>query len=822
MKEKSVYYLVGNAHLDPVWQWRWQEGSAEAKATIRSALDRMKEFPEFVFVCSSACVYRWVEKFAPEMFEEVKQRVAEGRFVVVGGMHVEPDCNNPSGEGFARQILYSQRFFKEKLGVTAKVGYNVDSFGHNLMLPQILSKGGMTDYIFMRPGEHEKSMEHELFRWVSPDGSSVITHRILDGYCYNFRDEEQFANRLNEVDTKTASDSEAGFLFYGVGNHGGGPTIQNLQIIEKYKKDHPEKEFIYSTVSDFFDRIRESGVELPEHRDDLQHHAAGCYATVSAVKNGIRRSENELVSAEILSMLSNKLCGTEVNTKAFEDAWNNVSLLHFHDSMDGCSIREVYDDAKYIYGMALNTAAVEENNAIQTITWQIDTSAGRPGMPLILFNTNSFDVDQTVRVFRSAIELKDHEGNDVPYQKVYSTTEECFWRTDTIFKAHVPAMGYAVYYLNDDWVPMEEQIRQVIDVPDSPVKAIPYKGYRTSNNHEGTVLESDIYRIEFELHTGFIISFVDKRTGKELITGRAAMPVVVDEYYHDTWSHAKNYFTDRMARFGDAEVTVVEGGPLRATVKVVSRYNDSKLTQYFSLEPGDERLYVRAEVDWREKHKMLKLAWPMNVEDPKAYYEIPFGVIERPCNGEEEPGLTWTAVKGTNGGFALINNDTYSSSVEGGTIYHTVLRSPIYGDHGGPRTAESEFTEQGLRKFSYILMPTSESWVPVIQTAKQLNKPLAFTLETWHGGRLSDRPYSSLNVSADNVILSACKRSEDGTGIVLRLYETDGRETPVTVSGDMISVPLNATFTPWSMRTYYLADGATEWKEVLLSEYAID
>ena len=151
MKKKSTYYMVGNAHLDPVWQWRWQEGSAEAKATIRSALDRMKEFPDFIFVCSSASVFQWVEEFAPKMFEEVKQRVAEGRFIIVGGMHVQPDCNNPSGEGFARQTLYSQRYFKEKLGVTARVGYNVDSFGHNLMLPQILKKSGMDSYIFMRP-----------------------------------------------------------------------------------------------------------------------------------------------------------------------------------------------------------------------------------------------------------------------------------------------------------------------------------------------------------------------------------------------------------------------------------------------------------------------------------------------------------------------------------------------------------------------------------------------------------------------------------------------------------------------------------------------
>ena len=455
MKKKSTYYMVGNAHLDPVWQWRWQEGSAEAKATIRSALDRMNEFPDYIFVCSSSSIYQWIEEFVPEMFEEVKQRVAEGRFVVVGGMHVQPDCNNPSGEGFARHTLYAQRYFKEKLGVTAKVGYNVDSFGHNLMLPQILKKSGMDNYIFMRPGEHEKHMDSDLFNWVSPDGSSVLTYRIIDGYAPDFREDQHLPGRLQEIDERSATDIDEAFVFYGVGNHGGGPTIQNLKYIEKYKKEHPEVKLVYSNLTDLFDHIRESGTDVPNHCDDLQHHAAGCYATVSSVKNGIRRGENNLTAAENLSMLANKLCNKPIRTKKFEEAWNNICFLHFHDSMGGCSIREVHDDAHYIFGAALNTAAVEENNAVQTISWQIDTDGNHTGIPFVLFNPHGFDVDELVRVYRCANSLQDCNGNAVPYQKIYSTTEECFWRTDTLFKAHVPAMGYAVYYLNDDWTDRE-------------------------------------------------------------------------------------------------------------------------------------------------------------------------------------------------------------------------------------------------------------------------------------------------------------------------------------------------------------------------------
>ncbi len=812
MKKKTKYYLVGNAHLDPVWQWRWQEGSAEAKATIRSALDRMKEFPEFRFVCSSASVYRWVEEFAPEMFEELKERVKEGRFIVVGGWHVQPDCNLPSGEAFARQSLYAQRYFKETLGVTAKVGYNVDSFGHNYMLPQILKKSGMDSYIFMRPGPHEKDIPSDVFEWVAPDGSSVTTYRILDPYCYNMDSMEKMEHRRNFLDEHTKTDLEILPFFYGVGNHGGGPTIRNLEVLREYRAAHPELEMTYSDVHDFFEDLRASGTEIPKYYEDLQHHASGCYATVTRVKQGIRRAETSLAAAENYTMLAGTLCGKKFKNIVFEAAWQNVCFCHFHDSMDGCSIMEVYDDADEMLGYAKRTAAVEENNALQTISWAIGTEDASKGLPVVVFNPHGFDVDTLVQVNKQYPRVLDWEGVEIPSQLVLSSSLECTWRQDTLFKVHIPALGYAVYYLTNGDPTVKE----------SDAKAIAWEGHRTANEHGGTILENEHYRIQFELYSGYITSFVNKETGAEIISGRSAVPTVIDEYYHDTWSHAKNFFTDAMARFSDAEVTVLENGPVRATIKVVSRYNSSTLTQYFSLASGSEKLEVRAYVDWHEKYKMLKLAWSMAVDEPKAYYEIPFGVIERPADGEEEPGLNWTAVKGTNGGYAIVNNGTYSSSVKNGTIYQTILRSPIYGDHGGPRTSESEFTDQGRVNFSYTLMPVGEDWVSVIREGKVLNKPLTNIIETWHKGKLSDKPYGGIVIDCPNVMLSAFKRSEDGTGLILRLYEANGCTADVTVSGDVLPITLKDTITPWSVKTYYLKDSAVEWKEVLLTEYDME
>ena len=179
-----MIHMIGNAHIDPVWLWDWREGYQEVRATFRSALDRLKENNQFVFTCACADYYRFVEENHPDMFDEIRERVREGRWVIVGGMWIQPDCNMPSGEAVARQLLYSQRYFTEKFGRAAVTGYNVDSFGHGATLPALLSAAGMKNYVFMRPGAHENGdIPAPLFIWQAPDGSAVTAFRIPDAYC---------------------------------------------------------------------------------------------------------------------------------------------------------------------------------------------------------------------------------------------------------------------------------------------------------------------------------------------------------------------------------------------------------------------------------------------------------------------------------------------------------------------------------------------------------------------------------------------------------------------------------------------------------------
>ena len=217
-------YLIGNSHIDPVWLWRWQDGYSEVLATFRSVLDRMKEFEDYKFVSACAVYYEWVEKTDPEMFEEIKQRVKEGRWDIVGGWYLQPDCNIPCGESFARHALVSQRYFKEKFGVIARTGYNVDSFGHNASLPKILRGGGMNRYVFMRPCEEEYALGFDNFIWKSDDGSEVTTSR-LSHYTF-FSDEE--IKLVHDNADKTAVDGIERMSFFGLGNHGGGPSAKLL------------------------------------------------------------------------------------------------------------------------------------------------------------------------------------------------------------------------------------------------------------------------------------------------------------------------------------------------------------------------------------------------------------------------------------------------------------------------------------------------------------------------------------------------------------------------------------------------------------------
>ncbi len=843
MKIKN-FYFVGNAHIDPVWMWRWQEGSCEAKATLRSVLDRMKEFPEFSFVCGASQVFEWVEEFDPAMFSEIRERIREGRFVIVNGWFVQPDCNLPSGEGFARQSLYGQRYFYEKFGVTARTGYNVDSFGHNANIPQILRKSGMDQYVALRPGPHEMEMPSHVLRWRSPDGSEVLFSRILRAYQTTYSlvdvkgnlkenvvDAEAMYERMLEVDELASDDCDSALLFFGVGNHGGGPTIENLKSIEKLKQLHPELNIKISDTHDFFNDQRARLEDIPLLDNDLQHHAAGCYSVVSAIKKGVRKAEFAITAAENYAMLARNVMDKAMpSAQAFSDAWKNILFAHFHDCMGGCSAKSVYDDADIFLKETMAFAQRTENNALQSISWRIGTADSTKGIPVMVFNPHPFAIDAPVIIPKRIEQLYDDGGNEIPSQIVRSEDSRCRKKLgSTLFKAKVPALGWATYWFRGA---IPQQGFTPYYYPDTSVKPeyenkawveFQPSGSEYTRDRE-LILENECLRVEFQKHTGYITSIFDKVSGKEQLSGLGAVPVVMDEYGFDTWAHAQTYWNKQVGQFMDARFTTLERGPVRSCIKVVSRYNDSTLTQYFSLCEGERVLRVEAKLDWHEQHKMLKLRYDSAfTDDPHAFYEIPFGVFERPANGEEEPGQSWIAVKQGDEGLALLNDSKYSYSISGGSLNLTVCRSPYYIDHarGDQDDEESEFADQGEQTFAYAVLPIRGlGWGDVTRQARLLNQDVTVIMENNHAGDLPT-VLGGLACDKKNIIVTGFKRSEDGKGTVLRAYETEGVETEVTLTGAALPTPLTAQWKPWSVQTYYLLDGSTQWKEVLLTEFDI-
>ena len=249
-KEKRLH-MIGNAHIDPVWLWQWPEGYQEVRATFQSAVDRLDDYPEYVFTCDSSLFFSWVEESDPALFERIRAHVRSGRFQVIGGWWIEPDCNIPGGESFVRQALYGQRYLHETFGVTATTGANIDSFGHNATIPQVLAKSGCDSYVFLRPGPKEKELP-ALFRWESPDGSFVRAYRIPHEYL---APKDDIGEHVETAVGTLPDDGEEWAVFYGVGNHGGGPTIANLEQIRTMGLQP-------SSLRAFFDGV--NGRELPD------------------------------------------------------------------------------------------------------------------------------------------------------------------------------------------------------------------------------------------------------------------------------------------------------------------------------------------------------------------------------------------------------------------------------------------------------------------------------------------------------------------------------------------------------------------------------
>lgn len=791
-------HMIGHAHLDPVWLWPWQEGFQEVKATFRSALDRMNEYEDFIFISSSAAFYEWLEQSDPGMFAELQQRVKEGRWQLVGGWWVEADANIPSGEALARQALYAQRYFMEKFGRIATVGFNPDGFGHAGSLPQLLKKSGLDAYVFMRPMPHEKGLPARLFWWEGDDGTRVLGYRIPFEYCsWGSSLEKHIARVTSEIHGPFKSQ----MCFYGVGNHGGGPTRENIESIFRLDTDPCLPELSFSDPEQYFAEAVQSGERFPVYHGDLQHHASGCYAAHSGVKRWNREAENRLLMAEKFSVLANWITG-QPYPKDLPQAWKDVLFNQFHDILSGTCIEPAYEDARQLYGEALAIAGRAQNLAIQSLAWRIHVEPQEKCRPLVVFNPHpwvaSLPVEMEVPELPEQAVLLDPSDHEIPLQKIQSRATANGRARIVFLASQLPAFGYRTY------------------------RFVPGSGQSASAEFDTspTSIANGQLRLEIDPQTGWIRSLRDLQANIEILAGAGARPVVLEDP-GDTWGHNIFRWEQVAGEFQAARVALIENGPVRATLRVESAWGSSTLVQDFSLYPDSNQVEVRCRVDWHEERKMLKLRFPLNLNHMRATYETPYGTIERFANGEEEPGQSWVDVSGLsreNGypyGLSLLNDGKYSFDVNIRDLGMTVLRSPIYAHHmpAEPKPDESyTYMDQGVQEFRYTLLlhPLARENAHTVQKAIELNQPPIALMTTFHADGSLPQEGGYIHVEPDNVVVSVLKQAEDGQDLILRAWETAGEDLHAVFHLAFCNREIQADLKAWEVKTLRIPRDASQ------------
>ena len=800
--ESITFHMIGHAHIDPVWLWPWQEGISVVHSSFRSALDRMNETPDFAFISSSAQFYYWVAENDPEMLAQIKKRVDEGRWNFVGGWWIEPDVNIPGGEAMVRQGLYGQHTFQKLFGKKAKVAFNPDSFGHTSTLPQILKKQEMDYYVFMRPGPHEKTIPADLFKWQGFDGTQITTYRIP----FSYNDSQSVRKRTEDVLERFKGQPMKNYMsFYGVGDHGGGPTKINISSILELQKENGAPKILFSTPEKYFASIEKENPKIPVVDDDLQHHAVGCYTAEAEIKKGNRQSEAALITAEKIAAIGNMTWGAVYPKTDFTTAWHRVLFLQFHDSLAGTSVPEHSQAAREGYGFAQDIAHQAIYKAVQKLEWQI-AAEDPESQYFVAFNPHTWDISEIIEYDfnwgsqHKGSRVEDEKGNPLLHQWAAGTTETGS-RKKLLAEVIIPAMGYRQVRLMDG---------------DSPAISNPVKA-------EGNILENDQLKINFNKNG--TLSITDKTNGKQVFTGGGCRAVVIDDK-SDTWSHDIKAFDNEIGEFGDAKIIVLENGPLRAKTRVITSWGDSKLTIDWSLRKGSSNLEAAVTLDWHEKLKMLKFSFPANVDSPVATYETSYGHIVRTANGDEDPGQRWIDVTGKQDGklygLAVINDAKYGYSIKENDMRISVMRSAVYAHHN-PRVLDMEqehlWMDQGIHTFKMLLVPHNNTWKEssIVQLAEVLVAPPVSIYQGIHGGKLP-KSGSLLSTDKQNVIVSSIKLAEDNDDIIIRCVETSGIKTNAKLNLAFAKTEWNGSFGPGEIKTLRLNRKSNKISQVNLLE----
>jgi len=814
-RKGDIAHVVGHAHIDMNWLWTYPETVASCHDTFRQVIAFMDEFEGFTFLQSQVSTYRAIEEIDPPLFERIGERVRSGRWELAGGAVSEGDTNMSSGEAIARTFLLGQRYFLDRFGKAACVGWLPDNFGHVSQLPQILRLAGCEFFYFHRCAPHKGT-----FWWEGPDGSRVL---CFSNWTYN--------GRVDGAIVKDVATMWAHGLLHvvGVGDHGGGPTRADIEAVPRLNAMPRFPTVRFSTAEAFFRAARDMAAGAPVHRGEMQYAFPGCYTSIARVKAGNRRCEAALYAAELLASLG-RIGGGRYPAAQLREAWEIVAFNQFHDILCGSAIHESNQDSVADYKRALTRAEGVRDNALRALADQVRTDTSL-GQPVVVFNPQPRERTSVVRaeVFTheqpacarlshwgsypaawrvqpndlgqgpvASVLVRDAEGRSVPAQVVWGKDFPPGFRWRVAFVAEgLPAGGYRTYYVD---AARPGEFNEPVPVRNG-------------------VFDTDHLRVAFDMKTGELAGVFDKRAGRELVAKgeRANRLRVYMEKPHgmSAWEIGPISRAEDVA--AAESVAITEWGPVRACVEAVKRWGKSKFVQRTYVYRSYPRIDFQLEAHWFEQGDgqtdapMLRAVFPLALDAPCFDCQVPFDVVARPADGQEVPAQQFVDVSDGRSGVALLNRTKYghsfgapagASTAEKRELRLTLLRSSYDPDI---------YPDQGLHFINYALFPHAGDWkwgvwseseafnVPPLAT-----EPPSMALGKAHATRPAEEPLVSL--APAGAVLGSLKESEEGGELVARIVEVEGVEAdaaltlPVKVASarrlDMVERPLDGAAAP--------------------------
>jgi len=663
----DTIHVVGHAHMDMNWLWTYSETMQMCNDNLRQAVAFMDEFPDYTMLQSQASVYNFVEMVDPPLLGQVKKYINEGRLELAGGMWTEGDVNLSSGEALTRSVLLGQRYFQSRFGKMANIGWLPDNFGHIAQMPQILKLAGC-DYFYF----HRTKPYVGTFWWIAPDSSKVLCY-ANDTYNGNITPELK-----NEVQ-KFSPDKRRILHITGVGDHGGGPTRANIEMVHQLDKTPGYPSVKFTTAGEFFKKASGEMDGRPTHRGEMQFIFEGCYTNVAGIKEGNRNSENALYTSEFFNTLR-WLNGDQYPATEFHDLWQTVTFNQFHDILPGSAINEANMEAVARYSEVLRKTTELRNNAFRKMADEVKFQEGL-GQPIVAYNLQPQNrkaiVEATVYSHEEPVSVKVATWGANYYGKNFTPVNksETPKGTDVNEDGNFLAADFKTKKVDSEGSLATVMVRDgsgktypaqiVWSKPTPPgftskvqfiVDNMPAGGYKTFyvdmakkgeyNNaisFSNNTFETDFFIVKFDLKTGGITSLFDKRTGKEFVREGGQLNKL-KMYLEDKKGGMKSWTINKIVKQEDItnvkSVKVVEYGPVRACVETVMTWGKSRFIERTYLYHSYPRIDFDLEVHWLETGSdstdspMLRAVFPIAMSNSKFHSQVPFAVAERPVEGK--------------------------------------------------------------------------------------------------------------------------------------------------------------------------------------------